>query len=81
MRCDVIAEGILQAVNQAKLKIPMVVRLQGTNVHEAKAMIRASNLRVFNCDELDQAAAKSVILAKIMELAKSADLEVSINNQ
>ena len=79
MRCDVIAEGILQAVSKTGLKIPMVVRLQGTNVNEAKAMIRSSNLRVFNCDELDQAAAKAVILAKIMELAKSADLNVSIN--
>lgn len=78
MRCDIIAEGILQAVNKIKLEIPLVVRLQGTNVNEAKLMIRNSKLRVFNCDELDQAAAKAVILSKIMELAKSADISISI---
>lgn len=78
MRCDIIAEGILQAVSKTKLEIPLVVRLQGTSVNEAKAMIRNSKLRVFNCDELDQAAAKAVILSKIMELAKSADVNVSI---
>lgn len=81
MRCDIIAEGILQAVSKTKLEIPLVVRLQGTNVNEAKAMIRNSKLRVFNCDELDQAAAKAVILSKIMELAKSADVDVSIKEK
>lgn len=44
-------------------------------------MIRNSKLRVFNCDELDQAAAKAVILAKIMEMAKTADIDVLIKEK
>ena len=80
MRCDIIAEGILRAVSKTNLQIPLIIRLQGTKVDEAKNMIRKSNLRVFNCDDLDQAAAKAVILAKIVDLAKSANIGITIND-
>lgn len=81
MRCDIIAEGILQAVSKTRLQIPLVVRLQGTNVNEAKAMIRQSKLRVFNCDDLDQAATKAVLLARIVDLANTANVSIIINDQ
>jgi succinyl-CoA synthetase beta subunit len=64
MRCDVIAEGIISAVNQLKLDIPLVVRLQGTKVEEAKKMIAASGLKIYSNDDLDEAALKAVALAQ-----------------
>ena len=56
MRCDIIAQGIIQAVSTLQLHIPIVVRLQGTKVEDAKALIAASGLRILACDDLDEAA-------------------------
>ncbi|MBN3271124.1 SUCB1 ligase, partial [Polyodon spathula] len=56
MRCDVIAQGIIMAVTDLELKIPIVVRLQGTRVDDAKALIAASSLKILACDDLDEAA-------------------------
>lgn len=64
MRCDVIAEGIIRAVKELNMTIPLVVRLQGTNVDEAKALIRDSGLEIRGIDDLDQAAIESVALCK-----------------
>lgn len=76
MRCDIIAEGIITAAEQLKLKIPIVVRLQGTQVDDAKALIAASNLRILACDNLDEAAKMVVKLSTIVGLAKSAQVDV-----
>ncbi|KIH47921.1 succinate-CoA ligase, beta subunit [Ancylostoma duodenale] len=54
MRCDVIAQGIIQAAKELDLKIPIVVRLQGTKVEDAKALIATSQLRILPCDNLDE---------------------------
>lgn len=64
MRCDVIAEGIVQATKQLGLNIPLVVRLQGTKEKEAKDIIKQSGLKIFPCDGLDEAASKAVEAAK-----------------
>ncbi|KAH0621768.1 hypothetical protein JD844_023390, partial [Phrynosoma platyrhinos] len=56
MRCDVIAQGIIMAVKDLELKIPIVVRLQGTRVDDAKAIIIDSGLKILACDDLDEAA-------------------------
>lgn len=56
MRCDVIAKGIIDAAQTLNLTIPVVVRLQGTRVEDAKALIAASGLRILSCDNLDDAA-------------------------
>ncbi|XP_040566502.1 succinate--CoA ligase [ADP-forming] subunit beta, mitochondrial [Lepeophtheirus salmonis] len=77
MRCDVIAEGIIAAAKELKLSTPIVVRLQGTNVDEAKVMIASSGLKILPLDNLDEAARIAVKLSKIVNLAKSADLGVS----
>ncbi|KAJ1566242.1 hypothetical protein HK096_002048 [Nowakowskiella sp. JEL0078] len=77
MRCDVIAEGIITAVNQLGLKIPLIVRLQGTEVDAAKKLIANSGLRMFSVDDLDQAAKVAVSLSKIVEMAKHAGVNVS----
>ncbi|KAJ1912394.1 succinate--CoA ligase beta chain [Tieghemiomyces parasiticus] len=76
MRCDVIAEGIIAAVNELKLDIPLVVRLQGTNVEKAKELIANSDLRIIACDNLDEAARKAVQLSKIVKMAKKANIKV-----
>ncbi|OWK00623.1 SUCLA2, partial [Cervus elaphus hippelaphus] len=56
MRCDVIAQGIVMAVKDLEIKIPIVVRLQGTRVDDAKALIADSGLKILACDDLDEAA-------------------------
>jgi len=76
MRCDVIAEGIVMAAKTLSLKIPIVVRLQGTRVDDAKALIAASDLRILACDDLDEAAKIACKLSAIVGLAKSAAVDV-----
>lgn len=77
MRCDVIAEGIIQATKELNIKMPIIVRLQGTNVNEAKELIKKSKLRILPKDDLDEAAMLSVHLAQIVHLAREAHLDVS----
>ncbi len=64
MRCDVIAEGVVAAVKEVGLKVPLVVRLEGTNVEEGKAIIRNSGLNVISADDLEDAARKIVKAVK-----------------
>ena len=77
MKCDVIAEGIIKAAQTLNLKIPLVVRLQGTNVDDAKALIATSGLKILPCDDLEEAARMVVKLADIVDLAHQAQLNVS----
>jgi succinyl-CoA synthetase beta subunit len=60
MKCDVIAKGVVAAVKTVGLKVPLVVRLEGTNVEEGKQIIRDSGLNVIPADDLDDAAQKIV---------------------
>lgn len=60
MRCDVIAEGIVSAIKEVGLAVPLVVRLEGTNVAEGKKIIDGSGLNVISADDLDDAAQKIV---------------------
>jgi succinyl-CoA synthetase beta subunit len=60
MRCDIIAEGIIAAVKEVGLKVPLVVRLEGTNVELGKEIIRTSGLDVIAADDLSDAAEKVV---------------------
>ena len=64
MRCDVIAEGVIAAVKDVGLKVPLVVRLEGTNVDLGKKIIRESGLNVIPADDLDDAAQKIVKAVK-----------------
>ncbi len=64
MRCDVIAEGVVQAVREVGLEVPLVVRLEGTKVQEGKAIINDSGLNVIAADNLDDAAQKIVKAVK-----------------
>ena len=60
MRCDTIAEGVIAAVREVGLKVPLVVRLEGTNVELGKKIINESGLNVIPADDLDDAAQKIV---------------------
>ncbi|MCZ6548536.1 MAG: ADP-forming succinate--CoA ligase subunit beta [Deltaproteobacteria bacterium] len=60
MRCDVIAEGIVEAAREMKITVPLVVRLQGTNVELGKKLLSESNLRVISADTMAEAAEKIV---------------------
>jgi succinyl-CoA synthetase beta subunit len=64
MRCDVIAEGVVAAVKEIGLKVPLVVRLEGTNVDLGKKILKESGLNVIPADDLDDAAQKIVKAVK-----------------
>ena len=64
MRCDTIADGVLSAVRDVGLKVPLVVRLEGTKVEEGKKLISESDLNVIPADDLNDAAQKIVAAVK-----------------
>jgi succinyl-CoA synthetase beta subunit len=64
MKCDIIAEGVVAAVKEVGLKVPLVVRLEGTNVEQGKKIISDSRLNVVAADNLDDAAQKIVKAVK-----------------
>jgi succinyl-CoA synthetase beta subunit len=64
MKCDVIAQGIINAAKTVSLKIPLVVRLEGTNVEQGKALLKESNLALIAADDLADAAQKVVEAAR-----------------
>ncbi len=64
MRCDVIAEGVVAAVKEVGLKVPLVVRLEGTNVEEGKRIINESDVDVIAADNLKDGAEKIVAAVK-----------------
>ena len=60
MRCDVLAKGVIEAVKETKLKVPLVVRLAGTNFEEGKKILNQSNLKILPATDLNDAAKKIV---------------------
>ncbi len=60
MRCDVIAEGIIDAARELHIKVPLVVRLEGTNVEKGKELLKNSGLKIIAADDLTDAAKKVV---------------------
>jgi succinyl-CoA synthetase beta subunit len=64
MRCDIIANGVVAAVREMGLSIPIVVRLEGTNVDLGKQILRESGLKITPADGLTDAAAKAVAASK-----------------
>ena len=67
MRCDIIAEGVIAAVKEVGLKVPLVVRLEGTNVELGKKILNESKLAIVAADNLDDAARK--ITAQVKKAA------------
>jgi succinyl-CoA synthetase beta subunit len=60
MRCDVIAEGVVSAVHEVKLAVPLIVRLEGTNVKLGRKILRDSGLKIIFANNMADAAQKAV---------------------
>lgn len=64
VRCDLIAEGVIKAVQEVGVSVPVVVRLEGTNVDDGKAILANSKLSIIPANDLDDAASKAVAAAE-----------------
>jgi succinyl-CoA synthetase beta subunit len=64
MRCDIIAEGVIAAAKEVNISVPLVVRLEGTNVEKGKEILASSGLAIIPADDLDDAASKIVAEVK-----------------
>ena len=64
MRCDVLAQGVVEAAKESNLKLPLVVRLAGTNVELGKEILKKSKLKIISADNLSDAAKKIVEVTK-----------------
>ena len=60
MRCDVLAQGVVDAAEEIKIKVPLVVRLAGTNFEEGKKILQNSGLKIISANDLSDAAKKVV---------------------
>ena len=76
MRCDVIANGIINAAKEIGIRKPIVIRLQGTNVKEAKTLIEGCGFKMILANDLEDAAQKAVGVAEIAAQAKKIDVGV-----
>ena len=64
MRCDIIAQGIVEAASEIDLVKPIIVRLEGTNVNEGKGILEKSGIRIITAKDLEDAATKVVNLVE-----------------
>jgi succinyl-CoA synthetase beta subunit len=64
MQCDIIADGIVAAAKEIGVKVPLVVRLEGTNVEKGKAILKESGLNLISADSMTDAASKVVAASK-----------------
>jgi succinyl-CoA synthetase beta subunit len=64
MKCDIIAQGVINAAKTVHLSVPLVVRLEGTNVEKGKQLLRESGLELIAADDLADAAKKVVAAAR-----------------
>eukprot|EP00934_Nitzschia_sp_Nitz4_P005276 Nitzschia sp. Nitz4//scaffold141_size107518//20232//21819//NITZ4_004267-RA/size107518-augustus-gene-0.79-mRNA-1//1//CDS//3329536261//5266//frame0 len=79
MRCDVIASGVINAAKEIGLRKPIVIRLQGTNVEEAKTMIEGCGFKMIVAKDLDDAARKAVGVAEIADQASKINVGVEFD--
>ncbi|PUU78226.1 hypothetical protein B9Z19DRAFT_1127176 [Tuber borchii] len=76
VRCDAIAKGLIATVENMNLRIPIVARLQGTNMQEAQKLINESGLKIFSFEDLQDAAEKAVQFSKVVKMARDIDVGV-----
>lgn len=79
VRCDAIAKGLISTVESMNLRIPIIARLQGTNMEAAHNLINESGLKIFSIDDLQNAAEKSVQLSKVVKMARDIDVGVEFS--
>ncbi|KAJ5895419.1 hypothetical protein N7495_007110 [Penicillium taxi] len=76
VRCDAIAQGLINVVHEMGLRTPIVARLQGTNMEQAHKLINESGLKIFSIEDLQSAAEKSVQFSKVVKMARDIDVGV-----
>ncbi len=64
MKCDVIAQGVIEASHEVQLQVPLVVRLEGTRVEEGRTLLKNSDLKIISCATIEEAARMAVLKAK-----------------
>ncbi|KAL5352691.1 hypothetical protein V496_09950 [Pseudogymnoascus sp. VKM F-4515 (FW-2607)] len=79
VRCDAIAKGLISTVESMDLRIPIIARLQGTNMEAAQTLINESGLKIFSIDDLQNAAEKSVQFSKVVKMARDIDVGVEFS--
>ncbi|OAF62776.2 Succinate--CoA ligase [ADP-forming] subunit beta, mitochondrial [Pseudogymnoascus destructans] len=79
VRCDAIAKGLISTAESMDLRIPIIARLQGTNMEAAQALINESGLKIFSIDDLQNAAEKSVQFSKVVKMARDIDVGVEFS--
>jgi len=79
VRCDAIAQGLINVVQQMNLHLPIVCRLQGTNMEKAAELVANSGLKIFAITDLQEAAEKVVDFSKIVKMARSIDVGVEFS--
>lgn len=77
VRCDDIARGLIAVTTHLDIRIPIVVRLQGTNYEAAQKLINDSGLKIFSFVDLDEAAEKACQMSKVVKMAREIDVNVS----
>ncbi|KAK9460882.1 succinate--CoA ligase [Lipomyces oligophaga] len=77
VRCDNIAKGLIATAQEMNITVPIIARLQGTNVDEAQRLISDSGLKIFSFTDLDEAAQKACQLSKFVSMAREIDVNVS----
>lgn len=77
MRCDIIAMGVINAAQNIGMKKPIIIRMKGTNVEEAKSLIEASGFKMIVTDDLADAAKKAVKVSEIITQAEEVHLNVT----
>ena len=63
LRCDVLAQGVIAAVKELGVRVPIIIRMEGTNVDDGKRLLKESGLNFTTADSMDEAAEKAVLLA------------------
>jgi len=79
VRCDDIAKGLINVVQQMNLRTPIVCRLQGTNMEKAHELVNNSGLKIFSIEDLGSAAEKSVQFSKVVKMARDIDVGVEFS--
>ncbi|KAF4624610.1 hypothetical protein G7Y89_g13563 [Cudoniella acicularis] len=79
VRCDAIAKGLISTVESMDLRIPIIARLQGTNMEAAHKLINDSGLKIFSIDDLQSAAEKAVQFSKVVKMARDIDVGVEFS--
>ncbi|KAJ9609597.1 succinate--CoA ligase beta chain [Cladophialophora chaetospira] len=79
VRCDAIAQGLINVVQQMNLSLPIVCRLQGTNMEKAADLVSNSGLKIFSITDLQEAAEKVVDFSKIVKMAREIDVGVQFS--